>query len=181
MDASIDFAIGNGIGRDKTALKRALIERYAPRYFRPGIGLAIPANGSAFQFITDSPNSGRRLEVKRLHLDIAQPIVSNAPVTEPTTVTIYLVADPGNAVASISQFLHSASVIRRWTTLPIDYEWTSGSGMVYHPENLWIIATNVSGSAITLAGNIQLIDRAEDQWSDPTMIYDLYNAFNNIE
>lgn len=290
---------GDDSQRLKQLRRRALIERYAPRYIKYPVGIQVPATGSAFQFVTDEPSDGRYLEAMRFHLDVAQPLTSSGQaVTEPqqittqnnfagtgaasaivltvpatpnavnqvsgftvsgtgatagstivitlagvqggtqsyeyvvpagvttaaptlsisfnppiqasgpntaitltvpsfgagntnaaaelnaqtvtgTVVTIYLLADPGNAAGNPGQYLHSVGVLGRWTSLPIDQMWPSHAVRVSHPENLWLVAVNSGGTAVSLSGNLQTVNRPTDEWDDPTMMYHILNSFRD--
>lgn len=148
-----------------SAHRAAFIERLTPRLIKLPVGIQVPATGAAFQFVADLPSLGRRLEIRRFHLDLAQPLTAaGVPVVEPTTLTVFLVADPGGAL-SIPNFT-SAAVLRRYTTLPIDDTYSKQSVIATYPENLWVVVSNNAGVAVSLAGNIQVTDMASNQFSE---------------
>lgn len=175
LSAAVELDIGDDDSHRQHIRKQAVIDRYMPREIKIPVGINVPATSAAYVFVTDEPSPGRRLQITRFHLDIATPIVANQTVAEPTTIIVYLVS-----AADLSNVnnLSSANVLERYTTLPIDDRWGNRQVYLDHPENVYIVVTNSGATPVVLAGNIQTINRATDQYGDPGSLRELLNDWN---
>lgn len=179
LSADVELDIDDESDRVKHARRQHLIERYAPRIVSYPVGINVPASGAITGYVTDSPVPGRRLEIRRFHLDIAQPITGAGLTAEPTTITTFLVADAGGAASGSGVNLSSANVIKRYaaSALPIDDTWPAHVAVVRSPMNIYLICFNTAGSAIALAGNLQTVDMPDDEFDEPSMVYHILSSF----
>lgn len=161
---------------DNDALKRANhaanVEWYTPRNLRIPFGLNVSGavGGSAFP-ITDLPHVGRKLEIKRIYLNLSQPVSQSLP-----NVEVYLIGQPsgfntGGVNPTDPLNLSSANIIASWKqSLPIQQTWGRNEAVIYNPENLILALWVGSGTtAFTLSGNIQVIDSPRVSVSEPVV------------
>ena len=175
MRLTADVELDIGDDTSKHVQRQAIIDRYAPRYTKYPVGLNVLGNAASSQFVTDEPTTGRRLELLRFHLDIATPIVGGQSVTEPTTIIVYLVA--ASDLTNLNN-LSSANVLKRYATLPIDDNYPHRSIITEPVESIYIVATNSGATPVSLAGNLQTVNRPSDAYHDPKDIRDLLDSWN---
>lgn len=177
-DVELDVGFDPDSNDQKHARRLALLERYTPRYIKTPIGVNVPATGAAAQIVSDSPSMGRRVEIRRLYLDLAAPIAANGTVvTEPTTITVFLVADPGNAPL-VPFNISAANILWRWNVFPILQAWGSHELPVDYPDNIYLLASNTAGTAVALAGTCQMTDFPDDMFTEPQMTYQVIRSFD---
>lgn len=178
LDASVELN-----GHDKSALERANraahTEWYAPRTMRIPFALNITGavGGSAFPITPVA--QGRKLELKRIYINIAAPVSQGGP----GTVELYLVAQPsgfntGGPNPTDPLNLSSANIIHSWKQAPpMIQTWGRFEAVVYPPEMVMLVAwVGGSTSAFQLAGNLSVLDTPFDEFGVPTITRELHES-----
>jgi hypothetical protein len=149
-------------GKKRTA-REEFEEWTTPRILRIPFGMNVTgAVGGNASLICDLPSVGRKLEIKRIYLNLAAPVSQSLP----TGLDIYLVAQPagfnvGGPNPTDPLNLSAASILWSWkgSVLPIQQTWGRNEVVVYSPENVYLVAwTGGAVAAFTMAGNLQVVD-----------------------
>lgn len=134
---------GNESDQAKLAQQQAVIERYMPRLVKYPLGMTVPGAGSGVQQITDAPNLGRRLEVRRLHLDTALPLSTTGAVqNEPIIVVPNSVFGTATTPAANGVIANAGQ---------------NGSGANFPPGLYQITVSAWYGSTADVANNMKLV------------------------